>query len=336
MTGGFTAVTNYFMLEQIARLRPLLDSPTFTRLMAESYFDPDNALGRQRDVWQYLDGVAADSEALKSEGVGRRLLRDLIEVFDEFDLANLGNRLAELEHYFRTQYPGKKDPEHIQELKSKCREWEAECLWGYFGWDCSNVVHLGLSFYTGDIFNPEPSESDIREVLAHLRAVKPDLVSAALDPEASGPDTHYQVLQAVTEALRRYEKDSDRTDLKVWGYRNVWYRFHPAEASVYVPVSLNMFSILRSAFMNTFNSQRSASFPSPEYDGPFCDLAQRIQAEQYQSVKTCLGRQWFHEHPSALIRATRGLVFLEELSLPDFYARSRELKRATEDVARDA
>jgi glucosamine-6-phosphate deaminase len=123
--------------------------------------------------------------------------------------------------------------------------------------------------------------------------------------------------------------------LRVWGYRNVWYRFHPAEANVYVPVSLNMFSILRSAFLNTFNSQKTASFPSHEYDGPFCDLAQRIQAEQYQMVKTCLGRQWFHEHPSALIRATRGLVFLEELSLPEFYARSRELKRATQEV-RDA
>jgi glucosamine-6-phosphate deaminase len=333
MTGGFTAVTNHFVLEQLEHLEPWLNSRDFAELMAQGYFEPHNPMGRQRDVWQYLDGVAADSEALKSEGIARRLLRDLMDVFDEFDLGNLANRIAELEHYFRTQYPGKKDPEHIQDLKAKCREWEAECLWGYFGWNCANVVHLSLGFYTGDIFNPEPSERDVAEILTRLRDLRPDIVSAALDPEASGPDTHYKVLQAVTQAVRRYADNAGRDDLRVWGYRNVWYRFHPAEANVYVPVSLNMFSILRSAFMNTFNSQRSASFPSHQYDGPFCDLAQRIQTEQYQMVKTCLGRRWFHEHPSALIRATRGLVFLEELSLPEFVQRSRELKRATEDVS---
>ncbi|NQT54045.1 glucosamine-6-phosphate deaminase, partial [bacterium] len=325
-------VTNRYMLEQIERLRPFLDSPEFDDLMAEGYFAPNDELGRQRDVWQYLDGVAADRAALRNEGAARRLLRDFIEVFEESDLRNLAHRIDELEHYFRTQYPGKKDPEHIQDLKSKCREWEAECLWGYFGWNCSHVVHLGLGFYTGDIFNPEPTDHDVQEILAWLRRVKPDVVSAALDPEASGPDTHYKVLQAVTEAVRKHEAETGRSDLRVWGYRNVWYRFHPAEANVYVPVSLNMFSILRSAFMNTFISQKTASFPSYEHDGPFCELAQRIQTEQYQMIKTCLGRQWFHEHPSALIRATRGLVFLEDLSLPEFYALSRELKKATQDV----
>ena len=53
--------------------------------------------------------------------------------------------------------------------------------------------------------------------------------------------------------------------------------------------------------------------------------------DQYQQIKTCLGREWFHEHPSALIRATRGLVFLREMDLIEFYARSRELKQAAEN-----
>lgn len=98
-----------------------------------------------------------------------------------------------------------------------------------------------------------------------------------------------------------------------------------------MPVSLNMLSIMHSAFMNTFISQREASFPSHEHGGPFSELAQRIQVEQYQRVKTCLGREWFHEHPSALIRATRGLVFLKEMSLPEFYAHSRALRQAAEN-----
>ena len=95
----------------------------------------------------------------------------------------------------------------------------------------------------------------------------------------------------------------DKPNLRVWGYRNVWFRFHPSEANVFVPVSLNMFSVMHDAFMNTFVTQKDASFPSHEHDGPFSQLAQQIQVEQYQMLKTCLGREWFYEHPSALIRA---------------------------------
>ncbi|HRU07208.1 MAG TPA: glucosamine-6-phosphate deaminase, partial [Candidatus Brocadiia bacterium] len=172
---------------------------------------------------------------------------------------------------------------------------------------------------------------DVPPILAELRRARPDVVSVALDPEASGPDTHYKVMQAIAEALRRYEEETGRSDITVLGYRNVWYRFHPAEATLYVPITLNMLSIMQSAFANTFASQKEASFPSYEHDGPFSELAQKIQVEQYQVLKTCLGRQWFHEHPSALIRATRGFVFLREMPLAEFYQRSRELKHAAED-----
>jgi len=63
--------------------------------------------------------------------------------------------------------------------------------------------------------------------------------------------------------------------------------------------------------MNTFISQKDASFPSHELDGPFCELARKIQIEQYQTMVTCIGREWFYEHPSPLIRAMRGLVYLK-------------------------
>jgi glucosamine-6-phosphate deaminase len=332
LTSGFTAVTNQYMQTQLGHLRQFIDSPEFAELSDEGYFHPDNDKGRQRDVWQYLDGVAYDRQVMRAEGVARRVLRNLIGIYDEFDLGNLKERMDELEHYFRTAYPGKKDLEHIQRLKGMCREWEAECLWGYFGYDCSHVYHLRLGFYTGDIFTQDPTlERDVLPVLKLLERIEPDVVTVALDPEASGPDTHYKVLQAVSGALRRYEQSSGRSDIKVWGYRNVWYRFHPSEASLCIPVSMNMFSVMHSAFMNTFISQKDASFPSHEHDGPFCELAQKIQVEQYQKLKTCLGREWFHQHPSAMIRATRGLVFLREMTLAEFYQHSRELKQLAEN-----
>ncbi len=332
LTSGFTAVTNRYMLQHLDRLKAFIDGKFFSGLLRDGYFDENNLEGRNRDVWQYLDGVAAADPGMKDEGAARRLLRNLFVIFDEHDLNNLKNRIKELRHYFETQYPGKKDPDYIQRLKGMCREWEAECLWGYFGWNCENVLHLRLGFYTGDIFTQEPTVArDVVPVQRLLEEVNPDVVTVALDPEASGPDTHYKVLQAITEALKRHESEAGRSDLKVWGYRNVWFRFHPSEANIYVPVSLNMFTVMHEAFMNAFVSQKDASFPSYEHDGPFSQLAQKIQVEQYRKIKICLGREWFHNHPSPMIRATRGLVFLKEMNLQEFYRRSRELKQAAEN-----
>jgi glucosamine-6-phosphate deaminase len=91
-----------------------------------------------------------------------------------------------------------------------------------------------------------------------------------------------------------------------------------------------MFSIMENSFLNTFVSQRDASFPSYEHDGPFSELAQQIQVQQYQMIKTCLGREWFAEHPSALIRATRGLVFLREMTVDEFSRTARQLRETAE------
>lgn len=332
LTSGFTAVTNHFMYVRLSWAGEFLSTEEFHSLLEEGYFTPANAIARDRDVWQYLDGVASENADMRHEGIARRMIRDLMEVYDLSDPADLGMKIDELMMYFATAYPGKKDPADIQRLKGMTREFEAECIWGYFGWNCSNVLHLRLGFYSGDIFTEEPTlERDVKPIRDMLETIEPDVVSVAFDPEGSGPDTHYKVLQATNAAIEQYVERSGNDDLKIWGYRNVWYRFHPSEANVYVPVSLNMFAVMENAFMNTFLSQKDASFPSYEHDGPFSELAQKIQVEQYQTLKICLGRAWFHENPSALIRATRGLVFLREMDLDEFYRSSRRLKQMLEN-----
>ncbi len=328
LTSGFTAVTNHFMLDQCDKLVEFMESPMFKTLAPQGYFDPANARAHDADVWHYLDGVAAGRRSMLDEGEMRRLYRNIAAVLGAKDVAD---HVEELIDYFETAYPGRKDPDHVQRLKGMCREWEAECLWGYFGWKGESVRHLRLGFYTGDIFPDEPTrDRDIPPITNLLREVKPSVITLALDPEASGPDTHYKVLQALTESLKIYEQESGLAEITILGYRNVWYRFDPSEADLFVPVSLNMLALQHSAFMNAFASQREASFPSYEHDGPFCELAQKIQVEQYQAVKTCLGREFFDEHASPLIRATRGFVFLKRMNLEELYRHSRELKRTTE------
>ena len=332
-TSGFTAVTNAFMLRQLMKLRDFVASVAFDALDASGYFDPSDAAFRNDDVWHYLDGVAADSRSVQDDAEMRRLYRNLLELCGSGDPVRICDRIDELIAYFESAYPGKKDPGEIQRLKGMCREWEAECLWGYFGWKGESVRHLRLGFYTGEIFTGDPTlDRDVPPVVDLLREVKPDIVTLALDPEASGPDTHYKVLQAISEALHVYEEETGRSEIVVLGYRNVWYRFHPSEADLIVPVSLNMFALQQSAFLHTFVSQKDASFPSYEHDGPFSELAQKIQVDQYRMIATCLGSDYLHEHPSALIRATRGFVFLKRMTLAELRGHSRQLKRTTENV----
>ncbi len=268
---------------------------------------------------------------MKEDGEARRLLRDLMFLFEESSPKQIKNRVHELIMYFETQYPGKKDLPYIQQFKGMIREWEADLLWGYLGFSNKNVFHLRLGFYKGDIFTEEPSvERDVPPVLELLEKVKPTTITVALDPEASGPDTHYKVLQIISEALKKYQQRTGRKDIKIWGYRNVWYRFNPSEADIMVPVSLNSLAVLENAFDKCFGSQRNASFPSYELDGPFSRLARKIMVDQYLDIKTCLGRKYFYESAHPRLRACHGLVYIKEMRPDEFYDRTLELRKATE------
>ncbi len=333
LTSGFTAVTNSFMLSLLNDLCKFLSSGTFNKRFKQRYFDPNFVEGKNRDVNLYLDGIAAHSKTLRQEAISRRLLRNIVEIYEEDNPAYLKDRVYELINYFKTQYPGKKDITYVQKLKGMMREWEVEVLWGYYGFTVEDISHLRLGFYQGDIFTESPEVNrDVIPVLNLIKKIKPTTVSVALDPEGSGPDTHYKVLQAVTEALRIYHEETGIDNIKVWGYRNVWYRFHPAEANVYIPVSLSSFAITDNTFMNSFGSQKDASFPSWEFDGPFSRLAQRIQVEQYQVIRTCLGKDYFLNHESKRVRSAKGMIFLKEMNLEEFFSHSRQLRKLTENL----
>ncbi|MGQ9799228.1 MAG: glucosamine-6-phosphate deaminase [Ignavibacterium sp.] len=332
MTSGFTAVTNSYMLGLLEDLKIFLHNAEFRERFKERYFDPEFKEGKDKDIHLYLDGLAAHSRTIRKEAVSRRLLRNMIEIYEEDNINYLEDRVDELINYFKTQYPGKKDIPHVQKLKGMMREFEEEIVWAFFGFNTSSVTHMRLGFYQGDIFTENPEMNrDVLPILELLKQINPTIVTVALDPEGSGPDTHYKVLQATSEALKLYEQQTGRSDIKVWGYRNVWYRFHPAEANVYIPVSLNSMAIMENTFLNSYGSQRDASFPSWEYDGPFSRLAQRIQVEQYETIRQCLGKDFFLRHQHPRVRAAYGMVYLKELTLSEFYSHSMELRKLTEN-----
>jgi glucosamine-6-phosphate deaminase len=331
MTSGFTAVSNHYFLSIIRKLRKHLEGKAFAALLEDGYFDPKDYSKKTEEIYLFLDGTAARVQERKDEAEARRALRNFVEVYGTSDMRALKLRARNMEEYLMTQYPGAKDPPDVQTLKGMLREWEVELLWAYFGIEPSAIHAMRLGFYQGDIFSEEPEVNrDVIPLFELVKEIKPNVISVAFDPEGSGPDTHYKVLQAIAEAVKMYEDESKDSSLRIWGYRNVWYRFRPCEADLIIPVSLNTMSLMHSSFMNCFGSQSAASFPSHEHDGPFSELAQKIEVEQYAMIKTCLGKEFFLQHPHPRLRGARGLIFLKDMALDEFYVRVRELKKLTE------
>jgi glucosamine-6-phosphate deaminase len=218
-------------------------------------------------------------------------------------------------------------------MKGMIREFEEELVWAHYGVKVNHVHHLRLGFYKGDIFTERPNrDRDVKPILEQLRAIKPSIISIALDPEGSGPDTHYKVLQAMAQAVKEWSKEEDLSKLKIIGYRNVWYKFHPAEADVIVPVTLNGLSILNESFSRCYLSQVNASFPSYELDGQFPQLTQKIWVGQLKKLQLLLGKNFFYLNQDPLLRATHGMLFYKELQVEDFLKVAWDLEASMEGL----
>jgi len=176
----------------------------------------------------------------------------------------------------------------------------------------------------------------VQPILQQFRDLKPTVISLALDPEGSGPDTHYKVLQAIADAVKLWGGETDLSHLRIWGYRNVWFKFHAADSNVIVPVSLNAMAVMDSSFTNCYLSQVDASFPSYMLDGKFSDLAKNIWVEQLKDIQLILGKDYFYQNPSPRIRATHGLLFYKEMDVQGFLKEARELEKSMEGAINPA
>ena len=295
------------------------------------FFDQGYKYKFDKDVNHYLNKIAAKDEEGQLRGVCHRMVRAMVDTYKLKSKEELTDQIRKNIELMRSSYSGQKNAPDIQKLKGMLREFEEELVWAHYGVKVRNIEHLRLGFYTGDIFTPQPStKRDVEPILEMLKRIRPTVISLAFDPEGSGPDTHYKVLQALAEALRQWKKEEDISALRIIGYRNVWFRFQPSEANVFTPVSLNSMAVLNSSFKNCYISQVDASFPSYELDGPFSDLSQQIWVEQFKRVQLILGKDFFYEHERPKIRTTHGMVFHKEMKVDEFLVHARELEKSME------
>jgi glucosamine-6-phosphate deaminase len=181
-----------------------------------------------------------------------------------------------------------------------------------------------------------PSLEDDALPMANLiRAKQPHVVTVAFDPEGTGPDTHYKVLQVVAAGLRICYTRRDLPhldDLLIWGYRNVWFQFLPSYATLMIPVTKSDLELMHQTFMHCFTTQKEASFPSPYYDGPFSLWAKAIQEKQREELEILLGADYFSKHSNVLVQNAAGFIFIQAMYLGQFLEEVEELKNKFENI----
>ena len=139
-------------------------------------------------------------------------------------------------------------------------------------------------------------------------------------------------LHHAIETVKEWKEEEDLSNLRIIGYRNVWFKYHPAEADTIVPVSLNALDVLENSFTESYMSQVNASFPSYEYDGKFSLLAQKIWVEQLKQIQLLMGKEFFYKNDKLLLKATHGLLYFKEMNVDEFLQHARELEKTVEGV----
>lgn len=331
LTSGFTAVINQYVIDLLDETLNLISDAKIEMIKFPDFFEEGYKYKWDKDIYHYLDNVAANNEDEKRRGVCHRVVRALVEIYTIKNEEELLTTIFGILDNLKNSYDGSKNPPEIQKLKGMIREMEEELVWAHFGVPVSNVRHLRLGFYQGETFTEQPdAKRDVFPILEDFRKYKPTVISLAMDPEGSGPDTHYKVLKAIAAAVKEWKREEDLSKVRIIGYRNVWFRYHPADTEVIAPVSLNALSILESSFTQCYLSQVNASFPSYQLDGKFSQLTQRVWVEQLKQIQLLLGKNFFYQHEKPLVRATHGLIYFRELSVDQFLKQAEDLEKSME------
>merc|ERR1719482_173921 len=104
------------MNKMLDRVDVFIGSSTYARLCSEHYFG-DGVDFRRRDVWKFLDGVAASDDELRDEGAARRLIFNLCDIYSikaTSDAGSVRDKIKQLRTYFNAQYAGQKDVKEVQ------------------------------------------------------------------------------------------------------------------------------------------------------------------------------------------------------------------------------
>jgi glucosamine-6-phosphate deaminase len=317
-TSGYTAVSNQLLIDLCQKA-----TPEFIRANKCYIFHNED-----EQILQFYKKAFEAKDAKELERLELVLfLQAVVKVFNLKDESQLIKWVPDFtKEYLEKRYDGQKDSHDVQILKGMLRESESNRKWTIMGIPRNQITHLRTGFYNGDYFTPQPTkEKDAMPTLDLINKVKPNIITVAYDPEGSGPDTHFKALQTLAQAIKMNEKENQPEF--IYGYRNIWFKFNPSEADIFIPSTKKNFSELEKIFLNCFTSQKNAEFPSPDYDGPFSDMAIAIQKKQLKDLKVLLGCHWFKQHSNPSIRNAEGFCFIKAMKPAEFLKNVADLEK---------
>ena len=97
-------------------------------------------------------------------------------------------------------------------------------------------------------------------------------------------------------------------------------------------MSLNAMAVLEKSFASSYLTQVKAEYPSPDFDGAFSELAESIWVKQLKDIQLILGKNYFYENESQLIRSTHGLIFIKEMNVKEFGAFAEEMREKAQSA----
>lgn len=319
LTSGFNSVTDNYMQDLLRSIAMDLIKKLAVWIFKESY----NFV-----IQQFAEAYQNGDEEAMQRYEQIILLRYIAYIFKCKTVEELYEKAVWLqESYFPSKYHGQKDSKDVQKLKGCMRESEVDRMWAIDKQQQKDVQHFRSPFYTGQYFTPQPDfQQDVIPMLECFNQHKPDIVTLALDPEGTGPDTHYKVLQLVASALKQY----GNKDVQVIGYRNVWHRFTIAESTMIIPVSQQEIDHMEKVFLACFSTQKTASFPSLYHDGPFSELIAKEQKRQWSEVVSLLSDEFLATLDNDQTNLAAGCIFLKQMSCDDFVDKAADLKNILE------
>src|SRR5690606_32921260 len=138
------------------------------------FFDSGFKYKWDKDVYHYLDNIAAQNTDEKGRGVCHRLVRALVWRWGIENKNGLVKVIEEVLASLESSYGGSVNPARIQSLKGMIREFEEELVWAHYGIMVKNVHHLRLGFYRNNVVGSGPDmEKDVLPILEDFRKYKP-------------------------------------------------------------------------------------------------------------------------------------------------------------------
>ena len=317
ITSGFNSVTNSYLKEHIKEIKA---TSHFDKLIEEDY---------PSFFFRYKQAFKKKSSEQQIQIENSIIAKKIIEIFSITSNKEFSSILDFLIDYLNNASPGENDILSIQNLKGAIRETEEQRAWYLSGIPLNNLIHLRSHFYKSSFFDPLVDQNDINQMTELIDKTKPDIISLALDPEGSGPDTHFKSLELISSAILSHKNEN----ISIWGYRNIWQKFSLSEATLFLLVSQEDMDDLNIIFNNCYSTQNNSPFPNPYFNGDFSKYATDMQKEQLIRVKTLLGENFFKKHHDKRIRNAKGLILMKELSLSDLAKFSSPLEK---DFHRDS